>query len=114
MALNEQAAFFRPTVANGALRTWLDLLLVPPVAHDPGCVKTLRGIIAPGILGSVVMWRAKKRKNVSSARHYDQIRFRLRTTKTQMGHRSLPKNSWDFNNRAKLCPDNLPEPGGCK
>jgi len=31
-------------------------------ANDPGCVKTLRGIIAPGILGSVVMWRAKNGK----------------------------------------------------
>jgi hypothetical protein len=49
--------------------------------RDPGCVKTLRGIIAPGILSSVVMRRAKKRKNLSSARHYDQIRFRFRTTK---------------------------------
>jgi len=58
------------------------------VENDPGCVKTLRGIIAPGILGSVVMWRAKKRKNLSSARHYDQIRFRFRTTKTQQRHRS--------------------------
>src|SRR4029077_12033528 len=47
--------------------------------HDPGCVKTLRGIIAPGILGSTVMRRAKKRKNLSSARHYDQIRFRFHT-----------------------------------
>ena len=26
---SRQAAFFGPTVANGALRTWLDLLLVP-------------------------------------------------------------------------------------
>jgi hypothetical protein len=25
-----QAAFFKPTVANGALRTWLDLQLSPP------------------------------------------------------------------------------------
>jgi hypothetical protein len=25
-----QAAFFGPTVANGALRTWLDLQLAPP------------------------------------------------------------------------------------
>src|SRR4029077_8243213 len=47
--------------------------------HDPGCVKTLRGIIAPGILGSTVMRRAKKSKNLSSARHYDQIRFRFHT-----------------------------------
>jgi hypothetical protein len=52
----------------------------------PGCVKTLRGITAPGILGSTVMRRAKKRKNLSSARHYDQIRFRFHTTKTHFGH----------------------------
>ena len=49
----------------------------------PGCVKTLGGITAPGILGSTVMRRAKKRKNLSSARHYDQIRFRFHTTKAQ-------------------------------
>src|SRR5262249_32612892 len=55
-------------------------------ANDPGCVKTLRGITTPGILGPVVMRRAKKRKNLSSARHYDQIRFRFHTTKTQSGH----------------------------
>jgi hypothetical protein len=54
-------------------------------AHDPGCVKTLRGITAPGILGPMVMRRAKKRKNLSSGRHYDQIRFRFHTTKTQTG-----------------------------
>ena len=57
---------------------------------EPGitpCVKTLRGIIAPGILGSTVMRRAKKRKNLSSARHYDQIRFRFHTAKTQLRHR---------------------------
>jgi hypothetical protein len=29
---------------------------------DPGCVKTLCGITAPGILGSTVMRRAKKAK----------------------------------------------------
>src|SRR5580704_456134 len=28
----------------------------------------------------------KKRKNLSSARHYDQIRFRFHTAKTQLGH----------------------------
>jgi tetratricopeptide (TPR) repeat protein len=55
----------------------------PP--NDPGCVKTLRGIIAPGILGSTVMRRAKKRKNLSPARHYDQIRFRFHTAKTRNG-----------------------------
>ena len=49
--------------------------------NDPGCVKTLRGIIAPGILGSTVTRRVKKRKNLSSARHYDQIRFRFHTAK---------------------------------
>ena len=27
---SRQAAFFKPTVANGALRTWLDLQLAPP------------------------------------------------------------------------------------
>jgi hypothetical protein len=32
------------------------------VENDPGCAKTLRGIIAPGILGSVVMRRAKNGK----------------------------------------------------
>src|SRR6476660_5897402 len=48
-------------------------------AVDPGCVKTLRGITAPGILGYTVTLRAKKRKNLSSARHYKQIRFRFHT-----------------------------------
>ena len=47
------------------------------VEFDPGCVKTLRGITAPGIFGPMVMRRAKKCKNLSSARHYDQIRFRF-------------------------------------
>jgi hypothetical protein len=56
------------------------------VENDPGCVKTLRGIAAPGILGSTVTRRAKKRKNLSSARHYDQIRFRFHTAKTHLGH----------------------------
>ena len=36
------------------------------------------------------MRRAKKRKNLSSARHYDQIRFRFHTTKTHLRHRSHP------------------------
>jgi hypothetical protein len=27
---SRQAAFFGPTVANGTLRTWLDLQLAPP------------------------------------------------------------------------------------
>src|SRR6266403_1429735 len=58
-------------------------------AIDPGRVKTLRGITAPGILGSTVMRRAKKRKNLSSARHYDQIRFRFHTWGNS-GHRAIP------------------------
>ena len=56
------------------------------VANDLGCVKTLRGITAPGILGSTVTRRVKKRKNLSSARHYDQIRFRFHTAKTHLRH----------------------------
>ena len=50
---------------------------------DPGCVKTLRGMIAPEILRRVVMFRAKKCRNSSSARHDDQIRFRFHTTKVE-------------------------------
>ena len=52
----------------------------------PGCVKTLRGMTAPGILRLVVTLRAKKRKNSSSARRYDQIRFRFRTAWTLNRH----------------------------
>ena len=52
------------------------------VANDPGCVKTLRGTTTSEISGPMVMRRPKKRKNLSSARHYDQIRFRFRTAKT--------------------------------
>ena len=48
-------------------------------SNGPGCVKTRRGITTPGILSPVVMRRAKKHKNSSSARHYDQIRFRFHT-----------------------------------
>ena len=54
---------------------------------SPGCVKTLGGITAPGILGPTVMRRAKKRRNLSSARHYDQIRFRFDTAKVRNVHR---------------------------
>src|SRR5215468_10152191 len=32
------------------------------VANDPGCVKTLRGITAPGILSPTIVRRAKKAK----------------------------------------------------
>src|SRR5580700_9210772 len=55
--------------------------------YDPGCVKTLRGIITPAILGSMAMRRATKPKNLSSARYYDQFRFRFHTTKTPSRHR---------------------------
>src|SRR5262249_35849021 len=53
---------------------------------DPGCVKTLRGMTA--ILRLVATLRAKKCKNSSFARHYDQIRFRFCTAKIHNGHRS--------------------------
>jgi hypothetical protein len=53
---------------------------------DPGCVKTLRGITAPRISRLVVTLRAKKRKNSSSARRYDQIRFRFHTAWNHSGH----------------------------
>ena len=36
-----QAAFFGPTVANGALRTWLDLRLAP-VAIEPTAALALQ------------------------------------------------------------------------
>jgi len=49
-------------------------------------VKTLLGITAPGILRFVVTLREKKRKNSSSARHYDQIRFRFHTAWTRTGN----------------------------
>ena len=45
----------------------------------PGCVKTLPGMTAPGILRLVVTFRAKKCRNLSSAQHYDQIRFCFHT-----------------------------------
>jgi ABC-type uncharacterized transport system substrate-binding protein len=39
------------------------------------------------VSGSMVMRRAKKRKNLSSAPHYDQIRFRFHATKTLNRHK---------------------------
>jgi hypothetical protein len=48
-------------------------------AQGLGCVKTLRGMTAPGILRLVVTSRAKKCRNLSSAQHYDQMRFRFYT-----------------------------------
>ena len=62
-------------------------------AAGPGCVKTLRGITAPEILRLAVTLRAKKRKNSSSARRYDQIRFRFHTAWTHSGRaNALRKN----------------------
>ena len=56
-----------------------------PTRNYPMC-KTLSGITAPGISGSTVIRGGKKRKNLSSARHYDQIGFRFRTAKTLSRH----------------------------
>jgi len=35
MGPSRQTAFFRPSVANGALRRWLDLQVAPPSRDDP-------------------------------------------------------------------------------
>ena len=59
----------------------------PAVEIDPGRVKTLRGITAPGILRLVVTLRAKKCKNSSAAQRYNQIRFRFHTA---WAHRDRP------------------------
>src|SRR5215468_8676995 len=69
-------------LARLALARTVIILCNQHAVIEPGCVKTLRGITAPGILGSTVTRRGKKRKNLSSARHYDQIRFRFHTAKT--------------------------------
>jgi hypothetical protein len=75
------------TSGFGPLRPLMDARWEGSTAqNDPDCVKTPRGITAPGILGSMVMRRTKKRKNLSSARHHDQIRFRFHTTKTLKRH----------------------------
>src|SRR5258708_16059207 len=66
-------------------------LAVRMSAMGPGCVKTLRGITAPRILRLVITLKAKKRKNSSFARHYDQIRFRFHTAWTRSCHR-LPRS----------------------
>ena len=59
------------------------LLILSLSAFDPGCVKTLRGITAPGILGSVVMRRAKKTQKFvfRSASRPNQISFSHRSFK---------------------------------
>ena len=46
---SRQAAFFGPTVANGALRTWLDLRLAPPSRDGPRA--DVRGL-----------WRARQKE----------------------------------------------------
>ena len=52
MAPSRQAAFFGPTVANGALRTWLDLAVCParsPMTHDNRrMAPSKRACIGPG------------------------------------------------------------------
>src|SRR5271170_5480176 len=68
--------FNRAQVAGGARRpknTPVEII------EKLNSVKTLRGITAPRVLRLVVTLRAKKCKNSSFARHYDQIRFRFRT-----------------------------------
>jgi hypothetical protein len=71
-----QFAVFRPPRKD----RFLDCCDAHPMSEKgPACVKTLRGITAPGILRLVVTLRAKKRKNSCSARCYDQIRFRFHT-----------------------------------
>jgi Pyruvate/2-oxoacid:ferredoxin oxidoreductase delta subunit len=80
-ARHRSAYWGRPAVHSRAME------VVGAAESDPGCVKTLLGITAPGILSPTIVRRAKKRKNSSSARHYDQIRFRFRTAKTPSGLR---------------------------
>jgi hypothetical protein len=52
--------------------------------EDRGAV--VGSVLAHGILRLVVTLRTKKRKNSSSARHYDQISFRFHTGWTDSGH----------------------------
>ena len=63
--------------SEGEERKWRGLAAMS--LNDPGRVKTLRGITAPGILRLVVTLRARKCKNSSSAQRYNQIRFRFHT-----------------------------------
>ena len=46
------------------------------------------------------MRRAKKHKNLSSARHDDQIGFRFRTAKTRTGHLGLPADGYNISTTA--------------
>ena len=77
---------------------------ITSIANDPGCVKTLRGITAPGILGPMIMRRLKKRKNF--ARHYNQIRFRFDRAKTHTRRRifcgSVTRPSLQLNKISRL------------
>jgi hypothetical protein len=59
-----------------------------------GCVKTLRGMTAPGILRLGVTFRAKKCRNLSFAQHYDQIRFRFYTAWVKIRTASDPLHVW--------------------
>src|SRR5271165_3225877 len=88
LALNDGSRFVgRRSLSERSGQVQTSALAVS-VENDPGCVKTPRGITVPGILGPVVMRRAKKHKNLSSARHDDQIGFRFRTAKTQSGRQA--------------------------
>ena len=79
MALNDRPPFSgRPSLTGHCGHGWT-CSRFRLVVNDPGRVKTLRGITAPGILRLVVTLRAKKCKNSSSAQRYNQIRFRFHT-----------------------------------
>ena len=51
---SRQAAFFGPTVANGALRTWLELQLPRPVAIDDEA--TSRTLVSPATMPCPRLW----------------------------------------------------------
>jgi hypothetical protein len=79
-----------PTCAVQQVGSWLgysghQINVVVAAAHGPGCVETLRGMTAPGVLRLVVTLTAKKLKNSSSARQYDQISSRFHTASTHTG-----------------------------
>ena len=88
------ADYIRASGHNGCIATEVILQATTGRIHDHPNASLIvrfllhRGITAPGILGPMIMRRLKKRKNLSSARHYDQIRFRFRTAKTHCRHES--------------------------
>jgi hypothetical protein len=76
-------------------------VLAPQSENDPGCVKTLRGIIAAGILGSTGMRRAKKTQKfclplgitAKSDFVFAQVIFRFNRTLTQRRQRRCPRGA---------------------